>query len=129
MSEFFTLDNGDRMYVDECGGGAAVDPDITDRRPGLVALHGLGGGGYFFAGVGRSQAARGRRVICPDLPGSGLSSRGDRPVTVDRCADAGFELIELQPAPASGEPITLMGHSMGTIIALNVYARIPARIS
>src|SRR3954451_524644 len=127
MSEFFTLDNGDRMYVDECGGGAAVDPDITDRRPGLVALHGLGGGGYFFAGVARSQAARGRRVICPDLPGSGLSPRGDRPVTLDRRADAAVELIERQAAAAGG-PVALMGHSMGTIVALKVYARIPARV-
>jgi 3-oxoadipate enol-lactonase len=126
MSEYFTLDSGDRMYFDEYG-GTAVDPDITDRHPALVALHGLGGGGYFFAGVGRSQAARGRRVICPDLTGSGLSPRGDRPVTFDRCADAVVELIE-RKAAAAGEPVALMGHSMGTIIALNVYARIPARI-
>src|SRR4051794_14726208 len=116
MSEFLTLDSGDRMYFDEYGGGAAADPDTADRRPTLVALHGLGGGGYFFAGVGRSQAARGRRVICPDLPGSGLSPRGDRPVTFDRCADAVVELIE-RKAAAAGGPVALMGHSMGTIIA------------
>src|SRR3954468_10096128 len=116
MSKYFTLGNGDRMNVDEYG-GAAVTSDITDRRSALVALHGLGGAGYFFAGVGRSQAARGRRVICPDLPGSGSSARGDRQVTLDRCADAVVELIE-RKAAAADEPIALMGHSMGTIIAL-----------
>src|SRR3954465_8989025 len=101
MSEYFTLDSGDRMYVDEYG-GAAVAPDITDRHPTLVTLHGLGGGGYFFAGVGRSQAARGRRLICPDLPGSGLSPRGDRPVTFDPCADPVVELNKREAAPPAG---------------------------
>jgi len=122
MSDFLTLDTGDRIHVDEYGGAAAAG-----RRPALVALHGLGGGGYFFAGLGRAQAARNRRVICPDLPGSGWSPRGDRPVTLDRCADAVVELI-VRRAAAAGEPVDLMGHSMGTIVALKVYARIPGRV-
>jgi pimeloyl-ACP methyl ester carboxylesterase len=116
MSEFFTLDNGDGLYLDEYG--------ATDR-PALVCLHGLGGGGYFFAGIGHALAGGGGHVLCPDLPGSGLSPRGDRAVTFDRFADAVVQLIERK---AAAGPVALMGHSMGTIIALRVYARMPARI-
>jgi pimeloyl-ACP methyl ester carboxylesterase len=112
-----TIDNGDELYLDEYGAG--------DGRAALVCLHGLGGGGYFFGGIGRAQAARGSRVLCPDLPGSGFSPRGDRPVTFDRFADAVVQLIERKTAAG---PIALMGHSMGTIIALRLYARIPDRI-
>ena len=122
MSDYFTLDAGDRVYVDERG-GAAND----NRRPVMVALHGLGGGGYFFAGIAHSLAAAGRHVLCPDMPGSGLSPRGERAVTFDRFADAVVELIERRAAAAGG-PVALMGHSMGTIVALHVYARIPDRI-
>src|SRR2546423_9076237 len=120
MSEFFPLDNSEHLYLDEYG---AADPHSTDHGPTIVALHGLGGGGYFFAGIGGSQAVRGR-VLSPDMPGSGFSPRGDRPITFDRFADAVVQLIERKTTG----PIALMGHSMGTIIALKVYARIPARI-
>jgi pimeloyl-ACP methyl ester carboxylesterase len=120
----FTLDNRDPLYLDEYGVGPG-----TGGGPALVCLHGLGGGGYFFAGLGRaqqrqSQPARARHVLCPDLPGSGFSPRGERPVTLDRFADAVIQLIERRTAG----PVALLGHSMGTIIALRVYARIPDRI-
>jgi pimeloyl-ACP methyl ester carboxylesterase len=130
MSEFFTLDNGEVLYLDTFGAvepGAvepgAVEPGAIDRRLTLVALHGLGGGGYFFAGTARLLAPRGR-ALCPDLPGSGLSRRGDRPISFDRFTDAVVQLIERK----TDSPVALMGHSMGTIIALKVYARIPHRV-
>src|SRR4051812_38632084 len=116
MGEFLTRDSGDRLYLDEYG--------KAGDRPTLVCLHGLGGGGYFFAGIGHSRAAAGGHVLCPDLPGSGFSPRGDRAVTFDRLADAVVQLIERK---AAAGPIALIGHSMGTIIALRVYARIPER--
>src|SRR4051812_16886690 len=116
MTEFFTLENGDELYLDDYGAGDG---------PALVCLHGLGGGGYFFAGIGHSLAAGGGHVLCPDLPGSGFSPRGDRPVTFDRFADVVVQLIERK---AAGRPGALVGRSMGTIIALRVYARIPDRV-
>jgi len=120
MSEFFTLDNGDCVFFDEYGG---IPANSADGNLTLVALHGLGGGGYFFAGIGRSLASRGR-VICLDMPGSGFSRRGDQAVSFDHFADAVVQLIERN---TSGR-VALMGHSMGTIVALKVYARIPNRI-
>jgi 3-oxoadipate enol-lactonase len=117
----FLLDSGDPLYLDEYG-----DPGrASGARPTLVCLHGLGGGGYFFAGIAHSLSSAGQHVLCPDLPGSGLSLRGNGPVTFDRFADVVVQLIERQNAPG---PVALMGHSMGTIIALRVYARIPDRI-
>ena len=119
MSESFTLGNGQSLQVDEYGADAHPVAPVS----ALVALHGLGGGGYFFAGAGRAWAKR-FRVLCPDFPGSGFSPRGDRPVTFERFADVVVELIERKTVGR----VALLGHSMGTIVALKVYARIPNRI-
>jgi len=101
------------------GDEITIAPPIT-----LVALHGLGGGGYFFSEIERSPAFRGS-VFSPDMPGSGHSPRGGQPISFDHFADAIVQLIERK---TSG-PVTLMGHSMGTIVALKVYSRIPDRIA
>ena len=119
MSEFFTLDNCDEVHLDEYG---LVASDSGDQLT-LIALHGLGGGGYFFAGMGRSLTSR-CRVICPDMPGSGFSRRGERPISFDRFADLVVQLIQRK---ATGR-VALMGHSMGMIVALKTYSRIPDRI-
>ena len=121
MNDSFTLHNGEAIIVDQYGD---VTSNVTERPITLVALHGLGGGGYFFADIAQALAFRGP-VICPDMPGSGRSPRGDRPISFHRFADAIVQLIQQK---TSG-PVALMGHSMGTIVALMVYARIPDRIA
>src|SRR4051794_40559275 len=120
MSGYFTIDSGESISVEEYGD---VSANSADGGPTVVALHGLGGGGYFFAGIGRSSTSPGR-VICPDMPGSGLSRRGARAVSFDRFVDEVVRLIERK---TSGR-VALLGHSMGTIVALKVYDRIPDRI-
>jgi len=120
MSDFFTLDNGEALFLDEY---SDVSPNSIDRPVTLIALHGLGGGGYFFAGIARSLALYGP-VFCPDMPGSSFSRRGEQPISFDLFADAVVQLIERKTSGA----VALMGHSMGTIVALMVYARIPDRI-
>src|SRR5437763_6731599 len=120
MNESVTLDNGEALSFDQYG---VVSANSTDRPVTLVALHGLGGGGYFFAGIAQSLAFRGP-VICPDMPGSGRSPRGERPLSFDHFADAIVQLIERK----TSSTVALMGHSMGTIVALKVYDRIPDRI-
>lgn len=120
MSDFFTLSNGEKLFLDEYG---TASPNATGGTRTLVALHGLGGGGYFFAGIGRTSP--GDWVFCPDMPGSGFSPRGAQPISLDRFADAIVQLIECKTT----RPVVLMGHSMGTIVALKVYARIPDRIA
>jgi len=115
MPGFVTLEPHDRLFVDDQG---------DEGAPTVLCLHGLGGGGYFFSNLAQAQSAK-RRVICPDMPGSGFSPRGDREISFERFADAIISLIEQK---TSG-PIALLGHSMGTITALKVHARIPSRIS
>ncbi|HEX4797093.1 MAG TPA: alpha/beta hydrolase [Humisphaera sp.] len=115
MPTFVTLENGDRLYIDELG---------VERGSPLLCLHGLGGGGYFFSNLAQAQSAK-RRIICPDMPGSGFSPRGDLAISFERFADVIVSLIEQNTAG----PIALLGHSMGTITALKVYARIPSRIA
>jgi 3-oxoadipate enol-lactonase len=117
MSDYYSLDNGEAVFLEEYGAPSPSSP-LT-----LVALHGLGGGGYFFAGTARALAPR-ARILSPDMPGSGFSRRGERPISFDRFADVVCQLIERR---TSG-PVALMGHSMGTITALKVYPRIPDRI-
>jgi len=121
MSEYITLDNGETVFFDDYRDASASSPGAGQA---LVALHGLGGGGYFFAGIGRELGSRGGRVLCPDMPGSGFSRRGDREVSFERFADVVVQLIERK---AVGR-VTLLGHSMGTIVALKVLDRIPDRI-
>lgn len=111
MSHF---DDCDGLYVEEYGAGRPVT---------MIALHGLGGGGYFFAGLAHSLASQ-VHSLCPDLAGSGYSPRGGQPITFERFTNTIVQLIERQTA----RKVVLLGHSMGTIIALKVYARLPDRV-
>ena len=115
MSSDFVNLGDQRLFVDEAG-----DPS----KPALLCIHGLGGGGYFFAGLARALQNE-RYVLCPDMPGSGLSPRPRQTIVFEYFADVLTKLIEQK---IRGQ-VALLGHSMGAIIALKIYARIPARIS
>jgi pimeloyl-ACP methyl ester carboxylesterase len=92
-----------RVYVQEWGEG-----------PTLLCVHGLGGGAHFFGALGPTLAGTARSVAI-DLPGCGLSPR------TGTCSfeAAAALLIELARRNAWA-PLVLLGHSMGTIIALEV---------
>jgi len=99
---------GDRVYVQEWGVG----------QP-LLCLHGLGGGGHFFSALGPLLGDR-CRTIAMDFPGSGFSPRLSI-TTFDAFADLVVALVSgLKLAN-----VTLLGHSMGTIVALEVIRRSP----
>ena len=109
MRGFEILDSGETLYIEENGVGAP-----------LVCIHGLGGGAYFFSGLADSLKQR-CRTIAFDLPGAGFSPRGSEPFSFDHCADMVVELA----AKRAGAPFILLAHSLGTIVALKVAARIP----
>jgi 3-oxoadipate enol-lactonase len=99
---------GHRVYVEETGQG-----------PSVVCLHGLGGGAHFFAPLGAALRDR-YRTIALDFPGAGFSP----PLThfsFDALADLVVELVASDGAPAA----CLIGHSMGTIVALEAFRRSP----
>lgn len=108
MRGFEILESGQMLYIEECGVG-----------PPLLCVHGLGGGAYFFSGLADALKCR-CRIIAVDLPGAGFSPRGS-PFSFDHCADM---LVELA-AKRAGGPFTFVAHSLGTILALKVSARIP----
>lgn len=79
-----------------------------------LLLHGLFSDSQSFATVGRLLAARGLRVLAPDLPGHG-ESRSDA-TSLDALAAA-----MLAVAPPG--PLHLVGHSLGAIIATELASR------
>ncbi|HVZ23355.1 MAG TPA: alpha/beta hydrolase [Vicinamibacterales bacterium] len=107
----FTTSRGSVIHVDEAGTG----------RPAL-AIHGLGGGAYFFHGVAAHMGDR-HRVIAVDLPGTGLSTAAAPYSLQTWVADLG-ELVQSYV----GEPVAIVGHSMGTIIALEASCAWPSWI-
>lgn len=86
-----------------------------DGRP-LLAIHGLGGSGRYWLGLVDRVGDR-YRVLAPDLAGFGSS---DEP---EAEADRELHLLDLDELIAdtfgdtSSEPITVVGHSLGGILA------------
>jgi 3-oxoadipate enol-lactonase len=100
----FTTSRGSVIHVDEAGAG----------RP-VLAIHGLGGGSYFFHGLAAHMGHR-HRVLAVDLPGTGYSSAAGPFSMASWVEDLG-ELVRRH----IGEPVAVVGHSMGTIIALEAW--------
>jgi pimeloyl-ACP methyl ester carboxylesterase len=107
----FRTSRGSVIHVEEAGAG----------RPAL-AIHGLGGGAYFFHGLAAHMGDR-HRVLAVDLPGTGLSTSGGLESLQSWVADLG-EFVTTR----IGEPVAIVGHSLGTIVALAAWASWPASI-
>jgi pimeloyl-ACP methyl ester carboxylesterase len=102
---------------DAGAGGWVLESEGTG--PGLLCLHGMGGGALWFKGL--ALRLRGRhRVSALDLPGTGRNRSGHTPFSVERCVEAVVGI-----AGREADPVSLLGHSLGTIIALKAYAAAP----
>ena len=90
--------------------------DVGDG-PAVLAVHGLGGGAYFFRGLAE-RLQPDYRIVAVDLPvhEPDFSMRS----WVD---DLGALVVDLRL-----NPVVILGHSMGTIIALEAWASWPDRI-
>ena len=109
----------DGMAVFAATGGRPFAAD----RPAVVMLHGAGMDHIVWALSARSLAHHGRAVLAPDLPGHG---RSEGPALTSIAA-MGAWLIRLLDAAGIVEA-ALVGHSMGSLIALEVAATAPKRI-
>jgi pimeloyl-ACP methyl ester carboxylesterase len=99
---------GRRVFIEEWGSG-----------PPLLCLHGLGGGTHFFSELGPVLSAR-NRTVAFDFPGAGQSP-STPPITFD-----GFgEIVVALAASLNVSDLTLLGHSMGTIIGLEAIRASP----
>jgi pimeloyl-ACP methyl ester carboxylesterase len=98
--------------------------DFDASGPAIVLLHGAGFDHSTWALHSRWFAHHGFSVLAPDLPGHGRSS-GAPLSTIAEMADWTAALI----AAAGAAKARLVGHSMGSLIALETAARHPAKVS
>jgi len=100
-------------------------PDLgVGKSPTVLCIHGLGGGAYFFTALGHALKSR-VHTVAIDLPGHGFSPRDPNGFCFERIADRVVELARTH----GSQPITLLGHSLGVILALKAYARAPELFS
>lgn len=110
--------NGTDVFI--ATGGKPFDPAL----PAVMLLHGAGFDHSVWALHSRWFAHHGFGVLAPDLPGHGRS--GGAPLrTIAEMADFVAELIDATRVARA----RLIGHSMGSLIALETAARHPARVS
>jgi pimeloyl-ACP methyl ester carboxylesterase len=100
-------------------GGKAFDATL----PCVVFIHGALNDHSVWTLLARWCAHHGFGVLAIDLPGHGRSSGAPLP-SIEALADWTLALL----AAAGVEPAALVGHSMGSLIALEAAARAPERI-
>jgi pimeloyl-ACP methyl ester carboxylesterase len=110
--------NGYDTYV--ATGGRPFDASL----PAVVMIHGAGFDHSTWALHSRWFAHHGYSVLVPDLPGHGRST-GDPLPTISDMADWTVALLDA----AGASKARLIGHSMGSLIALETAARHPDRVS
>ncbi len=100
-------------------GGRPFDP----ARPALLFLHGSAMDHAMWALPARHFARHGRAVLAVDLPGHGRSG-GDPLPSIGALADWVVALLDA----AGVAQAALVGHSMGSLVALDTAARHPDRV-
>jgi pimeloyl-ACP methyl ester carboxylesterase len=98
--------------------------EFDKSQPAVVLLHGAGFDHSTWALHSRWFAHHGFAVLAPDLPGHGRSSGAPLP-TISEMADWTAALLDA----AGTAKAKLVGHSMGSLIALETAARHPAKVS
>lgn len=111
---------GATLIAETWRGLPAGTPGRTDT-PVYVLIHGIGMGRTIFAELVEQLRDGADRVIAIDLPGYGEAPEPVRVLTMERTAD-------LVAAYLRGEGVsgaTVVGHSMGTQVAIEIEARHP----
>lgn len=104
------------------GSGAA------DARGAIMLVHGYMDAAATWDRVASALAARGLRVYAPDMRGFGESARAPRG-SYYHFADYVADLADLVDILSPEEPIALVGHSMGGVIATLFAGAYPERVS
>ena len=90
----------------------------------LVFLHGIGGRASGWAPIQQACANAGHTSVAWDMPGYGQSPT-IAPYDFDGLADALAALLDAQDLPKA----VLVGHSLGGMVALQMWARHPERVA
>lgn len=115
------------MWLDVAGKkifAATGGKDFDSSKPTVVFLHGNACDHTVWAMQTRWFAYHGYGVLALDLPGNGRSD-GPMPDSVGAFADWLPQLLDA----AGVTQATLVGHSMGALIALETAARHPSRVA
>ena len=88
----------------------------------IVLLHGLAGDVQSWASLAAALARSGRTVVAADLPGHGAT--GIEAADIETVAGAATAFLER----LGGEPVELVGHSLGGAVAARVARRAPGRV-
>lgn len=107
--------------LEACAGSGPAVVLLHGGTPGLVPY----AGGSHLWGVLPEALARGRRVIAIDSPGSGGTSAGNGPLTVEAMARHAAAAVA---AVAEG-PVHLVGHDMGGLVGAVVALERPALLA
>jgi pimeloyl-ACP methyl ester carboxylesterase len=110
--------NGHEVFV------ATGGRDFDNTLPAIVLLHGAGFDHTAWALHGRWFAHHGYAVLAPDLPAHGRS-QGPALKSIADMADWTIAMLDA----AGAAKAHLIGHSMGSLIALDAAARHPARVT
>ena len=110
-----TIDLGTPVHYADFGGSGQV----------MILVHGIASSHLNWMGFGE-QLAKQFRVFAVDLPGYGLSPRGDAPATVENSQRYLDRFIDHVSA---GAPIVLFGHSMGGLISMMQASAHPDKVS
>ena len=100
---------------------------ILGSGPTVLMLHGIGGGHLAFAPQLETLAEVGYRAVAWDMPGYGHSAPIE-PYTFKGLAESCIRLIDALVAERGGS-VVLVGHSMGGMVAQEVIARRPDKVS
>ena len=101
-------------------GGKAFDAD----KPTAIFIHGVLGDHSVWILQTRYLAHHGWNVLALDLPGH-CRSAGEPPASVEQAADFVLALMDA----AGLEQAALIGHSLGSLIALETASKAPQRVS
>ncbi|MBS2012171.1 MAG: alpha/beta hydrolase [Deltaproteobacteria bacterium] len=102
----------------------------SPERPGgrtVFLVHGYMDAGGTWAELAPALTAAGHRVVAPDMRGFGAGARVS-PGGYYHFVDYVFDLADLVEVLAPGEPIGLVGHSMGGTIATLFAGTFPERV-
>jgi pimeloyl-ACP methyl ester carboxylesterase len=110
--------NGSDTFI--ATGGREFDSSL----PTIALLHGAGFDHTTWALHSRWFAHHGFGVLAPDLPGHGRSAGAPLP-DIGEMADWTAALLDA----AGASKAKMVGHSMGSLIALEITARHPARVT
>lgn len=125
-ARFFEIEGGPRIHYTQTG-------DPTGSL--LICLHGLGGSVATFSPLLPHFPAEKYSIICVDFEGFGKTALSSGSLSVENYVENFDKLVfylQGQSTARAGDrrsPITIIGHSLGSIVALHYAARNPSNVA